>query len=312
MYYLIIHLKSMCNRCISNWFITPIGDILNLKQKKKFPGERNQIKRFWGALGLFQISEPLLYFSARSWILNDITHFCQLHQMGIYHRCVTSLLQICYTFVTMNTDKTVQLKPYWGMHLLPFAPSSQHLEDPCPQRSSPAQWLAATTAAGEAPARLLPLGTRLLPGFWCSSRSDWNKHSHWEKSAVYLIIWLLLEKQRLLLIHRVRQVLFTKYRGCIANLGLCWAGEEILPFALSKTQPWLYNRVLRSALERQRWQHAVRLVYLLVLNPCAVYVHLIVLLADTQSSASDFDTGMLLSQRICWAGCLAAAAFPTS
>lgn len=217
--------------------------------EKKFPGEINQIKNFWGALGLFQVSELLLFFSARSWILNYITHISASCIRWEPIVCVTSLLQICYTFVMLNTDKAVQLKPYWGMQLLPYAPFSQHLEDPCSQGSSPAQWPAAMAAAGSAPARLLPLGTHLSPGFWCSFRSDWKKHSRWEKSAVYLIIWLLLEKQRLLLIHQVRQVLFTKYRRCIANLVLCWAGEEILPFALSKTQPWLYNRVLRSALE---------------------------------------------------------------
>lgn len=44
---------------------------------------------------------------------------------------------------------------------------------------------------------------------------------------------------------------------------------------------------------------------------CCLYA-LVFLLADTQSSASDFDTRMLLSRRIRRAGCLAAAAFSTS
>jgi len=83
---------------------------------------------------------------------------------------------------------------------------------------------------------------------------------------------------------------------CLHNTGgtlqsqVCsWASKEILSFALSKSQHWLYTQVLSSALEWQPWQCAVWLAYLLVPNPCAVCLHLIVLLADTS---------MVLSRRI--------------
>lgn len=46
-----------------------------------------------------------------------------------------------------------------------------------------------------------------------------------------------------------------------------WASKEILSFAPSKTQRWLYTQLLSSALERQPWQCAVWLAYLFVPNP---------------------------------------------